>query len=180
MIRRPPRSTLSSSSAASDVYKRQEKSLCTSVQPVSKGPRTAVQTSIKLRRILYLSPDWAYNGFRTPRTPISVHGVTPDRDYKRLKGMVTWVTYSATLSPLEARINVGYRRAMVDMRRSSGGSGFRQLLLCQPPITELSGTLRAWNDLPFEVNRKIHQLSCLLYTSPSPRDGLLSRMPSSA
>ena len=25
-----------------------------------------------------------------------------------------------------------------------------------------------------------HKLSCLLYTSPSPRDGLLSRMPSSA
>ena len=25
-----------------------------------------------------------------------------------------------------------------------------------------------------------HQLTCLLYTSPSPRDGLLSRMPSSA
>ena len=25
-----------------------------------------------------------------------------------------------------------------------------------------------------------HNLSCLLYTSPSPRDGLLSRMPSSA
>ena len=27
---------------------------------------------------------------------------------------------------------------------------------------------------------KIDNLSCLLYTSPSPRDGLLSRMPSSA
>ena len=25
-----------------------------------------------------------------------------------------------------------------------------------------------------------HHLTCLLYTSPSPRDGLLSRMPSSA
>ena len=25
-----------------------------------------------------------------------------------------------------------------------------------------------------------HHISCLLYTSPSPRDGLLSRMPSSA
>ena len=25
-----------------------------------------------------------------------------------------------------------------------------------------------------------HSMSCLLYTSPSPRDGLLSRMPSSA
>ena len=26
----------------------------------------------------------------------------------------------------------------------------------------------------------VHGVSCLLYTSPSPRDGLLSRMPSSA
>ena len=33
----------------------------------------------------------------------------------------------------------------------------------------------------FEVNTPIGQFSvCLLYTSPSPRDGLLSRMPSSA
>ena len=30
---------------------------------------------------------------------------------------------------------------------------------------------------PFRFNRRLH---CLLYTSPSPRDGLLSRMPSSA
>ena len=29
-------------------------------------------------------------------------------------------------------------------------------------------------------NALAHQISCLLYTSPSPRDGLLSRMPSSA
>ena len=29
-------------------------------------------------------------------------------------------------------------------------------------------------------NEPLHQNSCLLYTSPSPRDGLLSRMPSSA
>ena len=31
-----------------------------------------------------------------------------------------------------------------------------------------------------ERGKNIHQLCCLLYTSPSPRDGLLSRMPSSA
>ena len=30
------------------------------------------------------------------------------------------------------------------------------------------------------VRRVKHLSSCLLYTSPSPRDGLLSRMPSSA
>ena len=27
---------------------------------------------------------------------------------------------------------------------------------------------------------EVHRMACLLYTSPSPRDGLLSRMPSSA
>ena len=30
------------------------------------------------------------------------------------------------------------------------------------------------------VTKNIHYKDCLLYTSPSPRDGLLSRMPSSA
>ena len=30
------------------------------------------------------------------------------------------------------------------------------------------------------VHRQLDQYTCLLYTSPSPRDGLLSRMPSSA
>ena len=33
---------------------------------------------------------------------------------------------------------------------------------------------------PIEGERKAIFFSCLLYTSPSPRDGLLSRMPSSA
>ena len=34
---------------------------------------------------------------------------------------------------------------------------------------------------PVEKNTLLNQLdTCLLYTSPSPRDGLLSRMPSSA
>ena len=32
----------------------------------------------------------------------------------------------------------------------------------------------------YPLGAKIVQVFCLLYTSPSPRDGLLSRMPSSA
>ena len=36
----------------------------------------------------------------------------------------------------------------------------------------------AW--MPVEANLILNPTSCLLYTSPSPRDGLLSRMPSSA
>ena len=34
--------------------------------------------------------------------------------------------------------------------------------------------------VPEELNQQQKQKVCLLYTSPSPRDGLLSRMPSSA
>ena len=34
--------------------------------------------------------------------------------------------------------------------------------------------------LPTLQDTEIHHVVCLLYTSPSPRDGLLSRMPSSA
>ena len=36
------------------------------------------------------------------------------------------------------------------------------------------------DDLVFEIDVSNEHWSCLLYTSPSPRDGLLSRMPSSA
>ena len=33
---------------------------------------------------------------------------------------------------------------------------------------------------PETAENKAREIGCLLYTSPSPRDGLLSRMPSSA
>ena len=36
------------------------------------------------------------------------------------------------------------------------------------------------DDTPMAVLSSKHRNVCLLYTSPSPRDGLLSRMPSSA
>ena len=42
---------------------------------------------------------------------------------------------------------------------------------------------RGGNGKPYDVFKNImtrHHETCLLYTSPSPRDGLLSRMPSSA
>ena len=36
------------------------------------------------------------------------------------------------------------------------------------------------DEITFVLNNWTHMMVCLLYTSPSPRDGLLSRMPSSA
>ena len=38
----------------------------------------------------------------------------------------------------------------------------------------------SFSELNAEANNSIQLIACLLYTSPSPRDGLLSRMPSSA
>ena len=83
---------------------------------------------------------------------------------------------------LSGKIHVGMAN------KSAGRAG-------DPPSTSLAEKLR---DLPFRVDRlktgtppridarsvnfsKLpEQWGCLLYTSPSPRDGLLSRMPSSA
>ena len=46
--------------------------------------------------------------------------------------------------------------------------------------TKLAGTLCRQFGLPADTDSDLLICSCLLYTSPSPRDGLLSRMPSSA
>ena len=44
----------------------------------------------------------------------------------------------------------------------------------------IAGIAKNRNDAIFPETLKRYQQRCLLYTSPSPRDGLLSRMPSSA
>ena len=44
----------------------------------------------------------------------------------------------------------------------------------------LSQGMRQLNGVYTQAHNRRHNRVCLLYTSPSPRDGLLSRMPSSA
>ena len=65
-------------------------------------------------------------------------------------------------------------------------SYFPHLLLYGPPGTgKTSSAMILINEYHKKHNQKSSELTitlnaCLLYTSPSPRDGLLSRMPSSA
>ena len=47
-------------------------------------------------------------------------------------------------------------------------------------LTVGAGVLAHWKTFSFTQSDDDQVVSCLLYTSPSPRDGLLSRMPSSA
>ena len=52
-----------------------------------------------------------------------------------------------------------------------------------PPTLKIGFVNVLWTRGDFQYKtgvNPLYQYSCLLYTSPSPRDGLLSRMPSSA
>ena len=53
-----------------------------------------------------------------------------------------------------------------------------------PSVTVTNNSITAIKSVPLTANQTKELLTqpliCLLYTSPSPRDGLLSRMPSSA
>ena len=52
---------------------------------------------------------------------------------------------------------------------------------CADPGIQFHDTINSWHTCPNNGEiRASNPCSCLLYTSPSPRDGLLSRMPSSA
>ena len=50
----------------------------------------------------------------------------------------------------------------------------------QKPVQVTGRMQRVFDSEYSNVHRGLHYLSCLLYTSPSPRDRSLSRMPSSA
>ena len=61
----------------------------------------------------------------------------------------------------------------------------RALQLFRDDSTAYVGVLQAAGDRAFSAGADVKAIAadikaCLLYTSPSPRDGLLSRMPSSA
>ena len=63
-----------------------------------------------------------------------------------------------------------------------GGPKFRSIVAASASAllrTSLK-TVTTWREWIGQLDRAAQEWLCLLYTSPSPRDGLLSRMPSSA
>ena len=76
------------------------------------------------------------------------------------------------INPLTVDVN-----PTMDTKVPNSGSVLN--LIKATPIN--SPALRTYGESFYGVNKDINKaLICLLYTSPSPRDGLLSRMPSSA
>ena len=79
---------------------------------------------------------------------------------------------------------VGYAKASAELSRQGFHAEAKALMLEK---TKLQGIkeralvrLETKKKFKSEYDPAKHYMSCLLYTSPSPRDTLLSRMPSSA
>ena len=159
MIRRPPRSTQSRSSAASDVYKRQQQH------------DLIVRTSTKkcCRRII-LQEDVVVPARSEVNVPCKVVFSSP------LKCQGT--SWSTRPSPIKSGVYVA--RSLTPEDRYD--IPVRVMNVQQSPCV-----IKARTEVgELEVVEVVSDFggtssgSCLLYTSPSPRDGLLSRMPSSA
>ena len=58
--------------------------------------------------------------------------------------------------------------------------GNNEVLSLAQHVVELGITLHCYPLYPYDILQIYHHDSCLLYTSPSPRDRTRSRMPSSA
>ena len=153
MIRRPPRSTQSRSSAASDVYKRQIQRRHQKLIEIAPSP--SLNQDLKKRMIdasLALGKKIKYEGLATIEFLVNVE----KEDFRfiecnpRLQVEHTVTESITSLDLVKLQIQI------------ASGKSLTQLKLNQDQIKEPRG------------------FACLLYTSPSPRDGLLSRMPSSA
>ena len=85
------------------------------------------------------------------------------------------VSKDGQITMREAAVNAGY---------PVGSAHTRAYELTNPNISpHVVAAIQAYRaelDEKFGVNNQRQTHPCLLYTSPSPRDGLLSRMPSSA
>ena len=66
------------------------------------------------------------------------------------------------------------------MTKLSFSDFYKSLIELVKTFEEKDTILKVEEDLALNIIRIFGEGICLLYTSPSPRDGLLSRMPSSA
>ena len=82
----------------------------------------------------------------------------------------------------ESHVNDAVRRAFPVKKVTSSRSKKETTVIAETELDEaaLREAIRATGYDAGEIRKEPWGKNCLLYTSPSPRDGLLSRMPSSA
>ena len=182
MIRRPPRSTQGVSSAASDVYKRQQRyhAAATALLWVM-GRREAgllvILRRLHLRYAVTRGLVCATKPSCPPRVTLTLY--RPFRTILQKRDCLLHVRYrgGARVTDIPAYL--------CSMLPEPSGNKNRPFALASrpkyyrsrpPPYPRLRFGLRAYDTYRENATRS----PCLLYTSPSPRDATLSRMPSSA
>ena len=105
-------------------------------------------------------------GARTP-TQIVVHDTT-----------TTWERTVVDVGPADWDLDSLVEPELVEVAARDGATVHARLYRADDPTDRLMCFVHGGPTDQWQV--AFHPRSCLLYTSPSPRDGLLSRMPSSA
>ena len=174
MIRRPPRYTPKPSSAASDVYKRQGHYKAKISQECID--RLESKEDGKLILVTAINPTPAGEGKTTTSVGLA-------------EGMYK-IGKKAVLALREPSLG-----PVFGIKGGAAGGGYAQVVPMEDINLHFTGDMHAItsanNLLCALIDNHIQQGNalgidprriqiCLLYTSPSPRDGLLSRMPSSA
>ena len=162
MIRRPPRSTQSRSSAASDVYKRQI------VDVVLLALLSSTAVAILMMRHLF--------------AVVALTGA-----FSLLSAGLLVTLDAVDVAFTEAAVGAGISTVLMlgtlalTRRRESRPPRLSPMGLVVIAVTG-GALIYATPDMPKfgDPNAPSHKHICLLYTSPSPRDRTRSRMPSSA
>ena len=160
MIRRPPRSTLDRSSAASDVYKRQVQ-----LFSLQKGKSaTQLNTSGAGGFIVDLAAQCIHFGDTAAAIELMDLVVTTDCGVAHLAGCLG----KPALNLLQ------YKPCWIYGMRGEATPSYPTMRLIR------QASPGDWDSVFREMSRLVGTWACLLYTSPSPRDRTRSRMPSSA
>eukprot|EP00656_Telonema_subtile_P018406 TRINITY_DN1993_c0_g1_i7.p1 TRINITY_DN1993_c0_g1~~TRINITY_DN1993_c0_g1_i7.p1 ORF type:complete len:193 (-),score=44.84 TRINITY_DN1993_c0_g1_i7:38-616(-) len=192
MIRRPPRSTLSSSSAASDVYKRQDVDSFFSWL-LHYRPPSCLDVPLLLSAEPFLHSsltqlDVAYSG-AIQKTGLKA--VQQQEFCFDLRGQIIPQVMQQVCQVLQETHHDDFEMQLTALKKTdalnecvcSQRFGKKKGEDKSTPVSD-AGSVTACTISKGEWNREgkyyAMPVTCLLYTSPSPRDRTRSRMPSSA
>eukprot|EP00657_Telonema_sp_P-1_P007306 TRINITY_DN27095_c0_g1_i1.p1 TRINITY_DN27095_c0_g1~~TRINITY_DN27095_c0_g1_i1.p1 ORF type:complete len:172 (-),score=84.03 TRINITY_DN27095_c0_g1_i1:142-657(-) len=165
MIRRPPRSTQSRSSAASDVYKRQLRATASNKAAFEADKARLEAENLERRK--------EAEAVAAKMGDLKVVMVRAAGESGQLYGSVS----SRDIADAVTEAGVAISRNQVVLDRAIKTLGLHDVVIrLHPEVTKIVVV----NIARSEAEAETQFSTCLLYTSPSPRDRTRSRMPSSA
>ena len=159
MLRRPTSSTLSSSSAASDVYKRQD------LKNGSEAEKAELQKQI--------------NSLKEQLNEANAKVTVLKAEKERLTEEKTSLQTELKKAQEDAAKKKAEEAEALKKAQEEEQKAKEELQKLKDAMTLKTGDTITVKGVTYRVTNA-EAKTCLLYTSPSPRDGLLSRMPSSA